>query len=117
MIFLKKHTRLDISLDSLGFLRIALGLQSWNLCTKPLSLFTFFQKNGTHEGEFVFHTGEQNYLDYGKIDTWNGLRWGHNIQYVIVYLMSFVLISFLKKVYESLSNFLTVRFRKKYLVW
>ncbi|MEQ2217586.1 hypothetical protein XENOCAPTIV_015647, partial [Xenoophorus captivus] len=31
-------------------------------------------KNGTHEGEFVFHTGEQNYLDYGKIDTWNGLR-------------------------------------------
>lgn len=33
-----------------------------------------WKKNGTHEGEFVFHTGEQNYLDYGKIDTWNGLR-------------------------------------------
>ncbi|XP_076127297.1 lysosome membrane protein 2a [Alosa pseudoharengus] len=33
-----------------------------------------YKKNGTHEGEFVFHTGEQNYLDYGKIDTWNGLR-------------------------------------------
>uniref|UniRef100_A0A3Q2ST58 Scavenger receptor class B, member 2a n=1 Tax=Fundulus heteroclitus TaxID=8078 RepID=A0A3Q2ST58_FUNHE len=31
-----------------------------------------WKKNGTHEGEFVFHTGEQNYLDYGKIDTWNG---------------------------------------------
>ncbi|XP_025757002.1 uncharacterized protein LOC100694672 isoform X1 [Oreochromis niloticus] len=33
-----------------------------------------WKKNGTHEGEFVFHTGEQNYLDYGKIDTWNGMR-------------------------------------------
>ncbi|KAJ8285210.1 hypothetical protein GJAV_G00023570 [Gymnothorax javanicus] len=33
-----------------------------------------YKKNGTHEGEFVFHTGEQNYLDYGRIDTWNGLR-------------------------------------------
>ncbi|KAM9811160.1 lysosome membrane protein 2a [Neosynchiropus ocellatus] len=33
-----------------------------------------WKKNGTHEGEFVFHTGEQNYMDYGKIDTWNGLR-------------------------------------------
>ncbi|XP_049907418.1 lysosome membrane protein 2a isoform X2 [Epinephelus moara] len=32
-----------------------------------------WKKNGTHEGEFVFHTGEENYLDYGKIDTWNGL--------------------------------------------
>ncbi|XP_065140482.1 lysosome membrane protein 2a [Paramisgurnus dabryanus] len=33
-----------------------------------------YNKNGTHEGEFVFHTGEQNYMDYGKIDTWNGIR-------------------------------------------
>ncbi|XP_056138966.1 lysosome membrane protein 2a isoform X2 [Lampris incognitus] len=33
-----------------------------------------WKKNGTHEGEFVFNTGEHNYLDYGKIDTWNGLR-------------------------------------------
>lgn len=44
------------------------------LWSEPLCLFAFSQKNGTHEGEFVFHTGEQNYLDYGKIDTWNGLR-------------------------------------------
>ncbi|KAM8761356.1 lysosome membrane protein 2a isoform 1-T1 [Acanthopagrus schlegelii] len=33
-----------------------------------------WKKNGTHEGEFVFHTGEENYMDFGKIDTWNGLR-------------------------------------------
>ncbi|XP_062873687.1 lysosome membrane protein 2a isoform X2 [Trichomycterus rosablanca] len=33
-----------------------------------------YKKNGTHEGEFVFHTGEQNFMDYGKIDTWNGIR-------------------------------------------
>ncbi|KAM8885395.1 lysosome membrane protein 2a isoform 2-T2 [Spinachia spinachia] len=32
-----------------------------------------WKKNGTHEGEFVFHTGEENYLDYGKIDTWNNM--------------------------------------------
>ncbi|KAL0979629.1 hypothetical protein UPYG_G00187500 [Umbra pygmaea] len=32
-----------------------------------------WKKNGTHEGEFVFLTGEQNYMDYGRIDTWNGL--------------------------------------------
>lgn len=35
----------------------------------------WLQKNGTHEGEFVFHTGEKNYMDYGKIDTWNGIRY------------------------------------------
>ncbi|KAL7836682.1 hypothetical protein AOLI_G00279660 [Acnodon oligacanthus] len=33
-----------------------------------------YKKNGTHEGEFVFHTGEKNYMDYGKIETWNGIR-------------------------------------------
>ncbi|XP_030647028.1 lysosome membrane protein 2 [Chanos chanos] len=33
-----------------------------------------YNKNGTHEGEFVFHTGVQNYMDYGKIDTWNGIK-------------------------------------------
>ncbi|TRY95887.1 hypothetical protein DNTS_021409 [Danionella cerebrum] len=32
-----------------------------------------YNKNGTHEGEFVFHTGERNYMDYGKIDTWNNI--------------------------------------------
>ncbi|KAG9354110.1 hypothetical protein JZ751_012234 [Albula glossodonta] len=31
-----------------------------------------YKKNGTSDGEFVFHTGEQNYLDYGKIHTWRG---------------------------------------------
>ncbi|KAJ8262697.1 hypothetical protein COCON_G00151540 [Conger conger] len=32
-----------------------------------------YKKNGTDEGEFVFLTGEQDYMDYGRIDTWNGL--------------------------------------------
>ncbi|XP_036385481.1 lysosome membrane protein 2-like [Megalops cyprinoides] len=31
-----------------------------------------YKKNGTSDGEFVFHTGEQNYMDYGKIHTWRG---------------------------------------------
>lgn len=30
------------------------------------------KKNGTNTGEFVYHTGEQNYLDFGKVVTWNG---------------------------------------------
>uniref|UniRef100_A0A8C5CS20 Uncharacterized protein n=1 Tax=Gadus morhua TaxID=8049 RepID=A0A8C5CS20_GADMO len=47
-------------------------LRCWQLHALTLSLPA--QKNGTHEGEFVFYTGEQNYMDYGKIDTWNGLR-------------------------------------------
>ncbi|KAM4720234.1 lysosome membrane protein 2-like isoform 2-T2 [Anableps anableps] len=33
-----------------------------------------YKKNGTNNGEFVFHTGEQNYLDYGRIETWKGER-------------------------------------------
>ncbi|KAK7143000.1 hypothetical protein R3I93_014225 [Phoxinus phoxinus] len=29
-------------------------------------------KNGSDDGEFVYHTGEQNYLDFGRIFTWKG---------------------------------------------
>uniref|UniRef100_A0A1A7X9Q1 Scavenger receptor class B, member 2 n=1 Tax=Iconisemion striatum TaxID=60296 RepID=A0A1A7X9Q1_9TELE len=32
------------------------------------------KKNGSNDGEFVFHTGEQNYLDYGRVKTWKGQR-------------------------------------------
>lgn len=31
-----------------------------------------YKKNGTNDGEFVYHTGEQNYLDYGRVETWKG---------------------------------------------
>lgn len=30
------------------------------------------KKNGTNTGEFVYLTGEQNYLDYGQVVTWKG---------------------------------------------
>ncbi|XP_016121147.1 lysosome membrane protein 2-like, partial [Sinocyclocheilus grahami] len=30
------------------------------------------KKNGSDDGEFVYHTGEQNYLDFGRIYTWKG---------------------------------------------
>ncbi|XP_017263415.1 lysosome membrane protein 2 isoform X2 [Kryptolebias marmoratus] len=33
-----------------------------------------YKKNGSNDGEFVFHTGEQNYLDYGRVATWKGQR-------------------------------------------
>ncbi|KAK3555433.1 hypothetical protein QTP86_016116 [Hemibagrus guttatus] len=29
-------------------------------------------KNGSNDGEFVYYTGENNYLDYGRIHTWKG---------------------------------------------
>ncbi|KAF5894662.1 lysosome membrane protein 2-like, partial [Clarias magur] len=29
-------------------------------------------KNGSSDGEFVYYTGEDNYLDYSRIDTWKG---------------------------------------------
>ncbi|KAK0141327.1 Lysosome membrane protein 2 [Merluccius polli] len=31
-----------------------------------------YKKNGSLGGEFVYHTGEQNYMDYGRVHTWNG---------------------------------------------
>ncbi|XP_077593507.1 lysosome membrane protein 2-like isoform X1 [Stigmatopora nigra] len=31
-----------------------------------------YKKNGSNDGEFVFHTGKQNYLDYGQVETWKG---------------------------------------------
>lgn len=31
-------------------------------------------KNGSDDGEFVYHTGEQNYLDFGRIFTWKGQK-------------------------------------------
>ncbi|XP_062868043.1 lysosome membrane protein 2 [Trichomycterus rosablanca] len=37
-------------------------------------------KNGSNDGEFVYFTGEDNYLDYGRVDTWKGQKmttfWG-----------------------------------------
>ncbi|XP_035039973.1 lysosome membrane protein 2 isoform X2 [Hippoglossus stenolepis] len=30
------------------------------------------KKNGSNDGEFVYHTGEQNYMDYGRVKTWKG---------------------------------------------
>uniref|UniRef100_A0A8C6SAR4 Lysosome membrane protein 2-like n=1 Tax=Neogobius melanostomus TaxID=47308 RepID=A0A8C6SAR4_9GOBI len=32
----------------------------------------FKKKNGTSNGEFVYHTGQQNYLDFGRVVTWKG---------------------------------------------
>ncbi|XP_034402516.1 lysosome membrane protein 2-like isoform X2 [Cyclopterus lumpus] len=31
-----------------------------------------YKKNGSHSGEFVYHTGKQNSLDYGRVETWKG---------------------------------------------
>ncbi|XP_004549762.1 lysosome membrane protein 2 isoform X1 [Maylandia zebra] len=33
-----------------------------------------YKKNGSNDGEFIYHTGEQNYMDYGRIETWKGQR-------------------------------------------
>lgn len=34
------------------------------------------QRNGSHSGEYVYLTGEKNYKDYARIDTWEGQRSG-----------------------------------------
>ncbi|XP_039635772.1 lysosome membrane protein 2-like isoform X3 [Perca fluviatilis] len=31
-----------------------------------------YKKNGTNNGEFIYHTGVQNYMDYGRVETWQG---------------------------------------------
>nr|BAM36398.1 CD36 antigen [Oplegnathus fasciatus] len=31
-----------------------------------------YKKNGSNDGEFIYHTGKQNYMDYGRVETWKG---------------------------------------------
>ncbi|XP_059213730.1 lysosome membrane protein 2-like isoform X2 [Centropristis striata] len=31
-----------------------------------------YKKNGSNDGEFIYHTGQQNYMDYGRVETWKG---------------------------------------------
>uniref|UniRef100_A0A7N6BG47 Scavenger receptor class B, member 2a n=1 Tax=Anabas testudineus TaxID=64144 RepID=A0A7N6BG47_ANATE len=31
-----------------------------------------YKKNGSHDGEFIYHTGVENYMDYGRVETWKG---------------------------------------------
>ncbi|KAM9841407.1 lysosome membrane protein 2-like isoform 2-T2 [Aulostomus maculatus] len=31
-----------------------------------------YKKNGSNDGEFIFHTGTENYMDYGRVETWKG---------------------------------------------
>ncbi|XP_030211225.1 lysosome membrane protein 2 isoform X1 [Gadus morhua] len=31
-----------------------------------------YKKNGSLGGEFVYHTGKQNFMDYGRVHTWSG---------------------------------------------
>uniref|UniRef100_UPI0037E9605A lysosome membrane protein 2-like isoform X2 n=1 Tax=Semicossyphus pulcher TaxID=241346 RepID=UPI0037E9605A len=33
-----------------------------------------YKKNESNDGEFVYHTGQQNYMDYGRVETWKGER-------------------------------------------
>ncbi|XP_053196304.1 lysosome membrane protein 2c [Scomber japonicus] len=38
----------------------------------------FYKNNGTNDGEYVFFTGQQDYKDFARVDTWNGgssLNW------------------------------------------
>ncbi|KAM8828977.1 lysosome membrane protein 2-like [Spinachia spinachia] len=41
-----------------------------------------YKKNGSHSGKFVYHSGRQNSVEYGRVDTWEGKRrltfWGSN---------------------------------------
>lgn len=38
-------------------------------------MFVFFlQNNASNDGEYVFYTGQQNYKDFARVDTWNGER-------------------------------------------
>ncbi|KAA0719668.1 Lysosome membrane protein 2 85 kDa lysosomal membrane sialoglycoprotein [Triplophysa tibetana] len=34
----------------------------------------FYKRNGTSDGDYEFLTGTQNYLDFARIDKWNGQR-------------------------------------------
>ncbi|XP_022072008.2 lysosome membrane protein 2c [Acanthochromis polyacanthus] len=34
----------------------------------------FYKANASNDGEYVFFTGQQNYKDFARVDTWNGER-------------------------------------------
>lgn len=34
----------------------------------------FYKNNGTNDGEYVFFTGQKNYRDFARVDTWNDKR-------------------------------------------
>uniref|UniRef100_A0A3Q1CBR8 Scavenger receptor class B, member 2c n=1 Tax=Amphiprion ocellaris TaxID=80972 RepID=A0A3Q1CBR8_AMPOC len=34
----------------------------------------FYKTNASNDGEYVFFTGQQNYKDFARVDTWNGER-------------------------------------------
>lgn len=68
-----KHLFYSCVLSLSNFLTVSVTEAFSEPC--PFCFFFCVQKNGTHEGEFVFHTGEENYMDFGKIDTWNGMRY------------------------------------------
>lgn len=36
--------------------------------------FIFSQSNASNDGEYVFFTGQQNFQDFARVDTWNGSR-------------------------------------------
>ncbi|XP_068948250.1 lysosome membrane protein 2 [Petaurus breviceps papuanus] len=40
----------------------------------PPSFGLFYEKNGTNDGDYLFLTGEDNYLNFTKIVEWNGRR-------------------------------------------
>uniref|UniRef100_A0A673AVC4 Scavenger receptor class B, member 2a n=1 Tax=Sphaeramia orbicularis TaxID=375764 RepID=A0A673AVC4_9TELE len=40
-----------------------------------------YKKNGSNNGEFVYHTGEQNYMDYGRVETWKGQRYCYQLTF------------------------------------
>lgn len=34
----------------------------------------FYKTNASNDGEYTFFTGQQNYQDFARVDTWNGKR-------------------------------------------
>lgn len=39
-----------------------------------INSFFFWQNNASNDGNYVFFTGQENYIDFAKVDTWNGER-------------------------------------------
>lgn len=34
----------------------------------------FYKNNASNDGQYMFFTGQQNYKDFARVDTWNGKR-------------------------------------------
>lgn len=78
MMFSDSSTRFNFSIlihycilstDWSGYIHVMVHNLQSQIC-----LIFHLQTNASNDGEYVFFTGQQDYKDFARVDTWNGER-------------------------------------------